>query len=61
MRNSSATSWARDLADELEFDTLWRAATDIAALIAPVTAPLAQYLPSFTLRRVTRPAPAETA
>ena len=25
----------------------WRAATDIAELIAPVTAPLAQYLPSF--------------
>ena len=25
----------------------WRAATDVAELIAPVTAPLAQYLPSF--------------
>ena len=35
------------LADELDFDPRWRAATDIAELIAPVTAPLAQYLPSF--------------
>ncbi len=25
----------------------WRGATDVAALIAPVTEPLAQYLPSF--------------